>query len=41
MQRALPQAGILYAVEAENLSKLVPPKSMAHDWEQIINDIHV
>jgi hypothetical protein len=39
--RALPQAGIYYAAEAESLSKLVPPKSMAHDWEQIVNDVHV
>lgn len=41
LKRVLPQAAIYYAAEAESLSKLVPPKTMAHDWEQIINDVHL
>jgi hypothetical protein len=39
--RALPQAAIYYTSESEDLSKLVAPKSMAHDWEQIVEDIHL
>ena len=38
---ALPQAAIYYASEAESLGKITPPKSMTHDWEQIVNDIHL
>jgi hypothetical protein len=38
---ALPQAAIYYTTEVEDLSKLTPPKSMAHDWEVIINNIHL
>jgi hypothetical protein len=37
----LPLAASYYTVQAEELAKLVPPKSMAHDWEQIIDDIHL
>jgi hypothetical protein len=39
--RALPQAAIYYTSESEDLSKLVAPKSMTHDWEQIVDDIHL
>lgn len=38
---ALPQAAIYYTSESEDLSKLVAPKSMARDWEEIVNDIHL
>jgi hypothetical protein len=37
----LPQAATYEAVEAEELGKLVPPKSMAHDWETIVSGIHL
>jgi hypothetical protein len=39
--RDIPQAAVYYAAEAESMSKLVPPKSMAHDWETIVDDVHV
>lgn len=41
LERVLPQAAVYYAAEAESMSKLVPPKAMAHDWQQIIYDAHL
>jgi hypothetical protein len=35
--RVLPQAAIYDRIEATELSKLVPPASMARDWMQIVN----
>src|SRR5215831_13533699 len=40
LARVLPRAVPYYAAEAEELAKLVPPKSKAHDWEQVVNDVH-
>jgi hypothetical protein len=37
----LPQAAVYYTVESEELAKLVPPKSMAHDWAQIVDNLHL
>lgn len=37
--RILPQIVVYYSTEAESLGKLVPPRSLAHDWGQIVNDI--
>lgn len=39
--RALPQAAIFYATEAEDLGKLVPPRAMARDWAAYVNDVHL
>ena len=36
----LPQAGTYYTAESEELGKLVPPKSMTHDWQLVVNNIH-
>lgn len=41
LERVLPQAAIVYASEAENMGKIVPPKTMARDWQQIIDDVHL
>jgi hypothetical protein len=40
-ERALPQAVVFYAATAEDLSKLIPPKAAAHDWQAYVNDIHL
>jgi len=34
------RAEVYEAAEASELAKLVPPASMAHDWEQIISGFH-
>jgi hypothetical protein len=41
LERVLPQAAIYYAAEAESMGKVVPPKAMARDWQQIIDDVHL
>jgi hypothetical protein len=41
LMRELPLAAAYDLVESEELSKLVPPKSMAHDWELIVTDLHL
>jgi hypothetical protein len=41
LERVLPQAAVYYAAEAESMVKIVPPKAMAHDWQQIIDDVHL
>jgi hypothetical protein len=38
---SIPQAAVYYAAEAESMGKIVPPKSLANDWQQIIDDVHV
>jgi hypothetical protein len=40
-ERLIPQIAIYDKTEATELSKLVPPASMARDWTQIVNDIHL
>jgi hypothetical protein len=37
----LPLAASYYTIQAEELAKLVPPKSMANDWQKVIDDIHL
>lgn len=39
--RLLPQAAIYDNTESNELSELVPPASMAHDWAQIISSAHL
>lgn len=39
--RLLPQISIYYNEEAENLAKLVPPRSLVSDWTQFVNYIHL
>jgi hypothetical protein len=39
--RLLPQIAAYYSKEATDLSKLVPPTSMAHDGEQIVNGLQL
>lgn len=39
--RLLPQIAIYTRAESAELSKLVPPRSMAHDWAQIVNDLRL
>ena len=39
--RELPQVVIYDATELEELSKLVPPASLAHDWGTILDDFHM
>jgi hypothetical protein len=41
VKRALPQVAIYLGSEAEDLSRLVAPASMTHDWTLIVNDIHL
>lgn len=38
---ALPQIVTYERAEAHELSKLVPPASMAHDWAQIVNGLQL
>ncbi len=38
---ALPQAAAYEKAEVRDLSKLVPPASMAGDWAQIVNDLQI
>jgi hypothetical protein len=40
-KRDLGQVAIYYVAEAESLGKLVPPKPLMHDWERIVDDIHL
>lgn len=37
----LSRASLEYAAEAEELSKIVPPKVQAGDWERLVNDVHL
>lgn len=37
----LPLAASYYTAQAEELAKLIPPKSKAHEWEQVVDDIHL
>lgn len=39
--RELPQAAIYDATETSELSKLVPPAALAHDWAQILGDFRL
>jgi ABC-type transport system substrate-binding protein len=39
--RELPQAAIYDATETDELSKLVPPAALAHDWAQIVGDFRL
>jgi hypothetical protein len=39
--RVIPQVSIYDNVEFNELSKLVPPASLAHDWKKIINIVHL
>jgi ABC-type Fe3+-hydroxamate transport system substrate-binding protein len=36
----IPKVARDYATEANELSKLVPPASLAHNWETILSDLH-
>ncbi len=40
-RRALPQVAIYDSTESNELSKLVPPPSLASDWTRIINAAHL
>lgn len=40
LARAFPQTAVYEAGEANQLTKLVPPAAMAHDWGLIISDFH-
>lgn len=40
LARQLPQVVIYDATETDELSKLVPPASLAQDWSRILNDFH-
>jgi hypothetical protein len=40
-ERGLPQAAIIYAKEAEDLAKVVPPTTLKKSWEAYINAVHV
>lgn len=39
--RTFPQIAIYDHVEAHELSRLVPPRSKAHDWARIVNDLQL
>lgn len=39
--RELPQAVIYDATETNELSKLVPPDALRHDWSQFLSDFHL
>jgi hypothetical protein len=41
LTRELPQAVAYYTLETNELSKLVPPSSLAHDWGTIVNDFNL
>jgi hypothetical protein len=40
IERGFPRAAAFERMETNELSKLVPPASMAHDWGLIISDFH-
>jgi hypothetical protein len=40
LSRQLPQVVLYDATETNELSKLVPPTSLAHDWSTMLNDFH-
>jgi hypothetical protein len=40
VERELPQETIYRTTEANELSKLVPPASMAREWSTVVNDFH-
>jgi hypothetical protein len=40
LARQLPQVVVYDATETNELSKLAPPTSLAHDWPMILTDLH-